>query len=76
MSPTQQHLLDVHRALRHGSPVPPAPGTHDVRVLRELRERRRFRAVVAGRPAQGGPAQGRIHPGRPEPGGVRAAAAV
>jgi len=64
MSPTQQHLLDVHRALRHGSPVPPAPGTHDVRVLRELRERRRFRAVVARPPGSGRPGPG-AHPSGP-----------
>ncbi|MFI0510733.1 hypothetical protein RKD19_003705 [Streptomyces canus] len=53
MSLTQQHLLDTHRARHLGTPVPPAPGTHDVRILRELREYRRFRAVLAGRPARG-----------------------
>ncbi|MDH6451937.1 hypothetical protein RKD27_004166 [Streptomyces sp. SAI-126] len=53
MSLTQQHLLDTHRARHLGTPVPPAPGTHDVRVVRELREYRRFRAVLAGRPARG-----------------------
>ncbi|MDH6497509.1 hypothetical protein [Streptomyces sp. SAI-149] len=53
MSLTQQHLLDTHRARHLGTPVPPAPGTHDARVVRELREYRRFRAVLAGRPARG-----------------------
>ncbi|MFF0086106.1 hypothetical protein ACFYR1_41400 [Streptomyces canus] len=53
MSVTQQHLLDTYRARHLGSPVPPAPGTQDVRVVRELRERRRFLAVLAGRPARG-----------------------
>ncbi|MER5748980.1 hypothetical protein [Streptomyces sp. NPDC002088] len=53
MSLTQQYVLDAHRARRHGEPAPPAPGTHDWQVLRELRDYRRFRAVVAGRPAHG-----------------------
>ncbi|WP_313904466.1 hypothetical protein [Streptomyces sp. 15-116A] len=53
MSPTEQYLLDVHCALQHGRPVPPAPGTHDLRVLRALCDHRRFRAVLAGRPARG-----------------------
>jgi hypothetical protein len=51
MSITQQYLLDTYRARRHGEPAPPAPGTHDWQVVRELREYRRFRAVLAGRPA-------------------------
>ncbi|CAM5490059.1 hypothetical protein [Streptomyces canus] len=50
MSVTQQHLLDTYRALHLGSPVPPAPGTQDVRVVRELRELRRF---LAGRRPRG-----------------------
>ncbi|MFK0025175.1 hypothetical protein [Streptomyces sp. NPDC090798] len=53
MSITQQYLLDTYRARRHGEPVPPAPGAHDWQVARELRDLRRFWAVVAGRPAQG-----------------------
>ncbi|MFF8728818.1 hypothetical protein ACF073_20295 [Streptomyces sp. NPDC015171] len=53
MSITQQYLLDSHRARALGEPVPPAPGRHDVRVLRELRDHRRFSAVVAERPARG-----------------------
>ncbi|MFF4972648.1 hypothetical protein [Streptomyces sp. NPDC001083] len=53
MTVTQQYLLDVHRARQHGEPVPPAPGRHDLRVVRGLRERRRFLAVLAGRPARG-----------------------
>ncbi|MEV7286810.1 hypothetical protein AB0O01_19945 [Streptomyces sp. NPDC093252] len=53
MSSTQQYLLDTYRAAQHGEPVPPAPGTHDARVVREIRTYRRFRAVLAGRPADG-----------------------
>ncbi|MYW45294.1 hypothetical protein [Streptomyces sp. SID161] len=53
MSITQQYLLDSHRARQHGEPAPPAPGRHDVALIRELREHRRFRAVLAGRPAHG-----------------------
>ncbi|MEU9339310.1 hypothetical protein AB0D49_40245 [Streptomyces sp. NPDC048290] len=51
MSTTQQYLIDTYRAARQGEPMPPAPGTHDVRVVREIRTYRRFRAVLAGRPA-------------------------
>ncbi|MFF7072926.1 hypothetical protein [Streptomyces pseudovenezuelae] len=51
MSITQQHLLDTYRARHLGTPVPPAPGTHDVQAVRGLREYLRFRAVLAGRPA-------------------------
>ncbi|WP_030177385.1 hypothetical protein [Streptomyces sp. NRRL S-813] len=50
MSITQQYLLDTHRARQHGEPVPPAPGLNDWHVVRELRDHRRFRAVLAGRP--------------------------
>ncbi|MBU6535287.1 hypothetical protein [Streptomyces mayonensis] len=53
MSVTQQYLLDTCRARQLGEPVPPVPGTHDVRVVREWHDRRRFRAVLAGRPAYG-----------------------
>ncbi|MFI2641302.1 hypothetical protein [Streptomyces sp. NPDC018610] len=53
MSITQQYALDVYRAARHGEPAPPAPGRDDWQVVRELGEYRRFRAVLAGRPAQG-----------------------
>ncbi|MFL5995393.1 MAG: hypothetical protein ACJ736_13960 [Streptomyces sp.] len=53
MSVTRQHLIDTYRARHLGSPVPPAPGTQDVRVVRELREHRRFLAVPAGRPGRG-----------------------
>ncbi|AXK35720.1 hypothetical protein DVA86_26880 [Streptomyces armeniacus] len=38
MSVSQQYALDVHRAAQHGTPPPPAPGTHDWRTVRELRE--------------------------------------
>ncbi|MET9764727.1 hypothetical protein ABZ016_37615 [Streptomyces sp. NPDC006372] len=52
MSITQQHLLDAYRAQRLGEPAPPAPGTHDWQVVREWRDERQFRAVVAERPAR------------------------
>ncbi|GHI05909.1 hypothetical protein AQI88_33090 [Streptomyces cellostaticus] len=53
MSITQQYLLDTYRARLHGEPEPPAPGRHDLDAMRELREYRRFRAVLAERPAHG-----------------------
>ncbi|MDQ1037896.1 hypothetical protein QFZ75_004312 [Streptomyces sp. V3I8] len=53
MSITQQYLLDTYRARRHGDPTPPAPGAHDWQAVRELRDQRRFRAVLAGRLARG-----------------------
>lgn len=53
MSITQHYLLDTYRARQHGEAAPPAPGTHDLQVMREWRDYRRFRAVVAGRPAHG-----------------------
>ncbi|MFJ7075790.1 hypothetical protein [Streptomyces sp. NPDC098781] len=53
MSITQQYLLDSHRARQLGEAPPPAPGRHDWQVVREFRDYRRFRAVVAGRPARG-----------------------
>lgn len=53
MSITQQYALDAYRARRHGEPVPPAPGTHDWQVIRELRDHHQFRAALAGRPAHG-----------------------
>ncbi|MEU0738562.1 hypothetical protein [Streptomyces sp. NPDC006134] len=53
MSVTQQYVLDTYRARQLGEPVPPAPGAHDRRVVREWRDHRAFRAVVAERPARG-----------------------
>ncbi|MBR8643068.1 hypothetical protein KEF29_36465 [Streptomyces tuirus] len=53
MSITQQYLLDTYRAQHLGEPAPPAPGRHDWQVVREWRDERRFRAVLAGRPARG-----------------------
>ncbi|MCG8966177.1 hypothetical protein [Streptomyces sp. CL12-4] len=53
MSITQQYLLDTYRAQRLGEPAPPAPGTHDRQAVRAWRDRRRFRRVLAGRPAHG-----------------------
>ncbi|MDQ0750316.1 hypothetical protein QF034_004547 [Streptomyces africanus] len=52
MSITQQYLLDTYRARQHDEPAPPAPGTHDWQVVREWRDERQFRAVLAGRPAR------------------------
>ncbi|SNX63038.1 hypothetical protein SAMN06272735_4835 [Streptomyces sp. TLI_55] len=53
MSITEQYLLDTYRARQHGEPAPPAPGAHDWQVVREWRDYRRFRAVLAERPARG-----------------------
>ncbi|MGK4578570.1 hypothetical protein [Kitasatospora sp. HPMI-4] len=53
MSLTQQYLLDTHRARQLGQPAPPAPGTGELRLLRALRDYRRFRALLAGYPARG-----------------------
>ncbi|MEU2714645.1 hypothetical protein [Streptomyces sp. NPDC007205] len=53
MSITQQYLLDSYRARVLGEPEPPAPGRHDVDLVREIRDHRRFHAVIAGRPARG-----------------------
>ncbi|MFH9429827.1 hypothetical protein ACH4JZ_16240 [Streptomyces sp. NPDC017615] len=38
---------------RPGEPGPPEPGAGTLALLVSLRERRRFRAVLAGRPARG-----------------------
>ncbi|MFZ3569815.1 hypothetical protein ACOKM5_22675 [Streptomyces sp. BH097] len=53
MSVTQQYAIDLYRAAQRGEAAPPAPGRHELAALRELRDYRRFRAVVAGRPARG-----------------------
>ncbi|MFC9913702.1 hypothetical protein [Streptomyces sp. NPDC059862] len=53
MSITQQYLLDTYRAQQLGRPGPPAPGAHDWQVVREWRDHRQFRAVIAERPAHG-----------------------
>ncbi|MER6027484.1 hypothetical protein [Streptomyces sp. NPDC001851] len=53
MSITQQYLLDSYRARVLGEPEPPASGRYDVGLVRELRDHRRFHAVIAGRPARG-----------------------
>ncbi|PKV87067.1 hypothetical protein [Streptomyces sp. TLI_146] len=53
MDAIQQHMLDTYRAARLQEPPPPLPGTHDVRTLRELRDYRRFEAVLSGRLAEG-----------------------
>ncbi|MFF8275184.1 hypothetical protein ACF05T_03555 [Streptomyces lateritius] len=54
MNAMHQHLFDAYRAAQHGEPTPPPPGTHDVATLRAVRDHRRFRRVLAGRPARGG----------------------
>lgn len=57
-----QYLFDAYRAARLGEPAPPEPGTHDVAVLRALRERRR---------AEREPGRGRERAGRPARGTLR-----
>ncbi|MER7947762.1 hypothetical protein ABTY59_10295 [Streptomyces sp. NPDC096079] len=54
MNALHQYLFDTYRATSLGESPPPAPGTHDVAVLRAVRDRRRFERVVAGRRAGGG----------------------
>ncbi|MEU7075063.1 hypothetical protein AB0B30_07085 [Streptomyces narbonensis] len=54
MNALHQYLFDTYRATGLGEPMPPAPGTHDVAVLRAVRDRRRIERVVAGRPARRG----------------------
>ncbi|MFF0429744.1 hypothetical protein ACFYUJ_35875 [Streptomyces sp. NPDC004520] len=53
MNALHQYVFDAHRAARLGEPMPPEPGTHELALLRALRDRRRFARVVAGRPACG-----------------------
>ncbi|MFC8127743.1 hypothetical protein [Streptomyces sp. NPDC057302] len=53
MSITQQYLLDSYRAAQHDERTPPAPGSQDWQVIREVRDHGRFRAVVEERPAHG-----------------------
>ncbi|MFG3525792.1 hypothetical protein ACGF8B_03555 [Streptomyces sp. NPDC047917] len=53
MDAIQQHMIDSYRAAQRGELPPPLPGRHDWGVVREARERRRFDAVIAGRPAHG-----------------------
>ncbi|MFE6892236.1 hypothetical protein [Streptomyces sp. NPDC057694] len=53
MTVTQQYALDVYRAARRGEAAPPAPHLNDAAAIRELRDYRRFRAVLAERPARG-----------------------
>ncbi|MGY0017744.1 hypothetical protein [Streptomyces sp. cg35] len=53
MNVHQQYALDVYRAARRGEQPGPVPGLHDLDAVRELRDYRQFRAVLAGRPARG-----------------------
>ncbi|MER7517334.1 hypothetical protein [Streptomyces sp. NPDC126499] len=52
MDALQGHLLDSYRAARTGQPAPPAPGTHDLAVVRALLARVRGRS--GGRAGVGG----------------------
>ncbi|MEU6015161.1 hypothetical protein ABZ826_14240 [Streptomyces sp. NPDC047515] len=52
MDAIQQHMIDSYRAAQRGELPPPLPGRHDWGVVREARDRRRFDAVIAGRPAR------------------------
>ncbi|MGZ0205134.1 hypothetical protein ACNFR7_33725 [Streptomyces sp. RM1] len=54
MSITQQYLLDLHRARAHGTPHPPAPGRHDLAVLRAVVRLLRRRASWRARRTSGG----------------------
>ncbi|MFJ6517360.1 hypothetical protein ACIQJ4_03685 [Streptomyces filamentosus] len=64
MDALQQHLLDSHRAARRGEPAPPAPGTHDAAVLRDLYDRYRAARALTGPAAPGSPVPGSPVPGR------------
>ncbi|MFI6770976.1 hypothetical protein [Streptomyces sp. NPDC050355] len=48
MDAFQQHLLDTYRAAQRAEATPPAPGLHTVRTAHEIRQWRRFQAVVFG----------------------------
>ncbi|MFT2017882.1 hypothetical protein ACMA1D_18880 [Streptomyces sp. 796.1] len=61
MDITQQYALDLYRSAQQGVPAPPAPGRHDWRVAAEVREYRRFQAVIAERAATGGPLTRLLH---------------
>lgn len=52
MDAIQQHMIDSYRAAQHGELPPPLPGRHDWAVARDVRDRRRFAAVMAGLPAR------------------------
>ncbi|MEU3398962.1 hypothetical protein [Streptomyces filamentosus] len=68
MDALQQHLLDSHRAARRGESAPPAPGTHDAAVLRDLYDRYRAARALTGPAAPGSPVPGSPVPGSPVPG--------
>ncbi|MFJ7195536.1 MULTISPECIES: hypothetical protein [unclassified Streptomyces] len=53
MDAIQQQMFDSYRAAGRGELPPPLPGRHDWAVVREARDRARFEAVIAGRPARG-----------------------
>ncbi|WP_369144910.1 hypothetical protein [Streptomyces sp. R44] len=53
MNALHQYLFDTYRAARLGEPMPPAPGTQDVAVLRAVRDRRRLERATADRRPRG-----------------------
>jgi hypothetical protein len=53
MNAMHQYMLDNYRASQHGGQAPPQPGLHDWQVVREIRDYRRFQAVVTGRRPHG-----------------------
>jgi hypothetical protein len=53
MDAMQQHLLDTYRAAQRAEATPPAPGLHTVRTAHEIRQWRRFQAVVFGADGRG-----------------------
>ena len=53
MSANQQYALDVYRATQRSETAGPAPGLHDWAAVREVRDYRRFQAVLSGRLARG-----------------------
>ncbi|MES9591333.1 hypothetical protein ABWK57_21075, partial [Streptomyces sp. NPDC094045] len=67
MDAFQQHMIDSYRSAQRGELPPPLPGRHDWDVVREVRDRRRFDAVIAGPPPRIAP-----HPAGP-PGRPRTA---
>ncbi|MGW1072519.1 hypothetical protein [Streptomyces sp. NPDC002537] len=51
MNATQQHMLDLYRTAQHHEPAPSSPGEGELRLIREFRTWRDFRAVVDERAA-------------------------
>ncbi|MEU9013804.1 hypothetical protein AB0D12_29375 [Streptomyces sp. NPDC048479] len=53
MNAMHQHMIDNYRAAQRGEQAPPQPGLNDWQVIRELRDYRRFQAVLAGHRSHG-----------------------